>query len=201
MVLITQNGVAGGAGTMRSPPYRAPLLWSLQRDSYYADDEDHHPYDGDDDDDVYQEFEELDFSELPDTKSIASEDSFYPPDDSLNFEKCQDPESPEPISFFKACCSNNAIIVKIMIRQGVTEEEVREMDKNNRTGLIVACYQGYVDVVIALSQCPYMDVNWQDNEGNTALMTAAQAGKGNEDIKLQSATPSRSPWAFICGLC
>lgn len=41
----------------------------------------------------------------------------------------------------------------------------------------MACYQGYVDVVIALSQCPYVDVNWQDNEGNTALMTAAQAGR------------------------
>lgn len=47
-----------------------------------------------------------------------------------------------------------------------------------QTGLIVACYHGYVDVVIALSQCPYLDVNWQDNEGNTALMTAAQAGEG-----------------------
>lgn len=46
-----------------------------------------------------------------------------------------------------------------------------------QTGLIVACYHGYVDVVIALSQCPYLDVNWQDNEGNTALMTAAQAGE------------------------
>lgn len=46
-----------------------------------------------------------------------------------------------------------------------------------QSGLIVACYHGYVDVVIALSQCPYLDVNWQDNEGNTALITAAQAGK------------------------
>ncbi|KAJ7423901.1 Ankyrin repeat domain-containing protein 33B [Willisornis vidua] len=43
-------------------------------------------------------------------------------------------------------------------------------------GLIVACYQGYVDIVIALAQCPHLDVNWQDNEGNTALITAAQAG-------------------------
>ncbi|KAL6462735.1 hypothetical protein MHYP_G00291570 [Metynnis hypsauchen] len=41
---------------------------------------------------------------------------------------------------------------------------------------MVACYQGYVDVVIALSTCPYLNVNWQDNEGNTALITAAQAG-------------------------
>ncbi|XP_063781261.1 ankyrin repeat domain-containing protein 33B [Pseudophryne corroboree] len=44
------------------------------------------------------------------------------------------------------------------------------------TGLLVACYQGYVDIVIALSQCPHVDVNWQDNDGNTALITAAQAG-------------------------
>ena len=47
---------------------------------------------------------------------------------------------------------------------------------SSQTGLLVACYQGFVDVVIALSQCPYLDVNWQDSEGNTALITAAQAG-------------------------
>lgn len=158
MVLITENGVAGGVllvkdhqhGTghnrARSSNNEVSSIQSSTsveptEDSYNADDEDHHPYDDDDDDDVYQEFEELDFSELPDTKSIASGDSFYPPDDSIIFEKCQDPESPEPISFFKACCSNNAIIVKIMIRQGVTEEEVREMDKNNRVSfaMVVKC--------------------------------------------------------------
>ncbi|XP_030257669.1 ankyrin repeat domain-containing protein 33B isoform X1 [Sparus aurata] len=134
-----------------------------------------------DEDDIYQEFEELDFEALPDrsdTRSIASDDSFYPPDNSIMsfMYRSESPDSPQPISFFKACCNNNAIIVKIMIRQGVTEEEVRETDRNRRSGLIVACYHGYVDVVIALSQCPYLDVNWQDNEGNTALITAAQAG-------------------------
>ncbi|KAM7378801.1 hypothetical protein PAMP_004399 [Pampus punctatissimus] len=134
-----------------------------------------------DDDDIYQEFEELDFDSLPDrsdTRSIASDDSFYPHDNSAvsHMYRSPSPDSPEPISFFKACCNNNTIIVKIMIRQGVTEEEVRETDRNRRSGLIVACYHGYVDVVIALSQCPYIDVNWQDNEGNTALITAAQAG-------------------------
>ncbi|XP_026169434.1 ankyrin repeat domain-containing protein 33B [Mastacembelus armatus] len=131
-----------------------------------------------DEDDIYQEFEELDFDALPDctdTRSIASDDSYYPSNNSaISQRDCS--LSPEPISFFKACCNNNAIIVKIMIRQGVTEEEVKETDRNRRSGLIVACYHGYVDVVIALSQCPYLDVNWQDNEGNTALITAAQAG-------------------------
>uniref|UniRef100_A0A3P9CBH4 Ankyrin repeat domain 33B n=1 Tax=Maylandia zebra TaxID=106582 RepID=A0A3P9CBH4_9CICH len=134
-----------------------------------------------DEDDIYQEFEELDFETLPDrsdTQSIASDDSFYPLDNSVtsHMRYSFSSDSPEPISFFKACCNNNAVIVKIMIRQGVTEEEVKETDRNRRSGLIVACYNGYVDVVIALSQCPYLDVNWQDNEGNTALITAAQAG-------------------------
>ncbi|XP_069565929.1 ankyrin repeat domain-containing protein 33B [Brachyistius frenatus] len=134
-----------------------------------------------DEDDIYQEFEELDFEALPDrsdTQSIISDDSFYPPDNSVTtvFSRSLSPVSPEPISFFKACCNNNTIIVKIMIRQGVTEEEVKETDRNRTSGLIMACYHGYMDVVIALSQCPYLDVNWQDNEGNTALITAAQAG-------------------------
>ena len=30
---------------------------------------------------------------------------------------------------------------------------------------------------MALAECPHVDVNWQDSEGNTALITAAQAGK------------------------
>uniref|UniRef100_A0A667ZAN3 Uncharacterized protein n=1 Tax=Myripristis murdjan TaxID=586833 RepID=A0A667ZAN3_9TELE len=128
----------------------------------------------DEDDD---EFEEVDFEDLDDTRSIASDDSFYPPDDVFaDSERSLSPDSPEPLSFFQACCTNNATIVRIMIRQGVRAEDVEEADRNNRTGLLVACYQGFVDVVIALSQCPYLDVNWQDSEGNTALITAAQAG-------------------------
>lgn len=46
-----------------------------------------------------------------------------------------------------------------------------------QTGLIVACYHGFVDTVVVLAECPHVDVNWQDSEGNTALITAAQAGK------------------------
>ncbi|XP_035173317.1 ankyrin repeat domain-containing protein 33B isoform X2 [Oxyura jamaicensis] len=114
-----------------------------------------------------------DFSELPDTCSIASDDSFYPPrgledeaEEGWSLEQ-GDGDSPEALSLFRACCTNNAVVLRALIRQGPEEEE---------NGLIVACYQGYVDIVIALSQCPHLDVNWQDNEGNTALITAAQAG-------------------------
>lgn len=92
-----------------------------------------------DEDDIYQEFEELDFEALSDhsdTRSMASDDSFYPPDSSVLslMGRCLSPDSPEPISFFNACCNNNVIIVKIMIRQGVTEEEVKETDRNRRVG-------------------------------------------------------------------
>jgi len=150
MVLITENGVAKGVllvkdhqnGTSvnqargwnnEESSIQSATIVEPTDDSYYADDEDHHlSDDDDDDDDIYQEFEELDFSKLQDNTSVLSDDSFYPPDDSLNFERVLGPESPEPLSFFKACCTNNAIIVKILIRQGVTEEEVREVDKNNR---------------------------------------------------------------------
>lgn len=124
-----------------------------------------------------EDFEEVDFEDLGDCRSIISDDSFYPPDELFaDSERTPSPESPEPLSFFQACSTNNAAIVRIMIRHGVKEEEVKQSDRNNRTGLLVACYQGFVDVVIALSQCPYLDVNWQDSEGNTALITAAQAG-------------------------
>ncbi|XP_019412012.1 PREDICTED: ankyrin repeat domain-containing protein 33 [Crocodylus porosus] len=41
---------------------------------------------------------------------------------------------------------------------------------------MVACYAGFLDIVVLLSGCPYVDINHQDNDGNTALMIAAQAG-------------------------
>uniref|UniRef100_A0A452EVH2 Ankyrin repeat domain 33 n=1 Tax=Capra hircus TaxID=9925 RepID=A0A452EVH2_CAPHI len=41
---------------------------------------------------------------------------------------------------------------------------------------MVACYRGFQSVVALLSRCPFLDVNQQDKEGDTALMLAAQAG-------------------------
>ncbi|KAM3929792.1 ankyrin repeat domain-containing protein 33B isoform 1-T1 [Leptodactylus fuscus] len=147
---------------------------------------------------VDEENEEYD--DFCDVRSIASDDSFYPPDlethayckhseededndqfengvyDSDSYSSLESQESAEPLTLFKACATNNVIILKALLRQGLTKEEVEETDKNNRTGLLVACYQGYVDIVISLAQCPHVDVNWQDTEGNTALITAAQAG-------------------------
>lgn len=48
---------------------------------------------------------------------------------------------------------------------------------NQQSGLMVACGKGFLEIVHGLHNCPYIDVNHQDNEGNTALMIASQAGK------------------------
>ncbi|XP_068160159.1 ankyrin repeat domain-containing protein 33B [Antennarius striatus] len=185
MVLITDDRDGGGASSVRvkqllqqkvtqiQPTIAEDLLSGSDEDYLGSCAEDDEDDDGEEDD----EFEEVDFEDLDDCRSIASDDSFYPPDDAFaDSERSPSPESPQALTFFQACCTNNAAIVRIMIRHGVKEDEVKQKDRNNRIGLLVACYQGYVDVVIALSQCPYLDVNWQDSEGNTALITACQAG-------------------------
>ncbi|XP_074478035.1 ankyrin repeat domain-containing protein 33B [Sebastes fasciatus] len=190
MVLITDDRDGGGASSVRVKQLQQqqkvgkihPTIIE-EPPSSNSDDEDYlgsceEEEDDEEEEEEDDEFEEVDFEDLDDCRSIASDDSFYPPDDALfaDSERTPSPESPEPLSFFQASCSNNAAIVRIMMRHGVKEEDVKEKDRNNRTGLLVASYQGYVDVVIALSQCPHLDVNWQDSEGNTALITAAQAG-------------------------
>ncbi|NXX41942.1 PANKY protein, partial [Tricholaema leucomelas] len=41
---------------------------------------------------------------------------------------------------------------------------------------MLSCSKGFVDIVPLLRQCPYINVNQEDKDGNTALMMAAQAG-------------------------
>lgn len=96
-------------------------------------DEEEEDGDDEDEDEEDDDFEEVDFEDLEDCRSITSDDSFYPPDDAFaDSERTPSPESPEPMSFFQACCTNNPAIVRIMIRHGVKEEEVKEKDRNNR---------------------------------------------------------------------
>jgi len=42
---------------------------------------------------------------------------------------------------------------------------------------MVAAYKGFLPIVYELHSCPHLDINHQDNDGNTALMIAAQAGQ------------------------
>lgn len=59
---------------------------------------------------------------------------------------------------------------------------------------MVACSLGFLSVVALLSRCPFLDVNQQDKEGNTALMLAAQAG-GAADPTLSASPCLQTDWA------
>ncbi|KAM5288642.1 photoreceptor ankyrin repeat protein [Ctenodactylus gundi] len=75
-----------------------------------------------------------------------------------------------------ACARNDPVQLQAVLDAGVSPEEATQVDGNGRTGLMVACVHGFERVVALLSRCPFLDVNQQDNDGNTALMLAAQAG-------------------------
>ena len=45
-----------------------------------------------------------------------------------------------------------------------------------QNGLMLAVAKGFIDIVTILHTCPFIDINHQDNDGNTAVMIAAQAG-------------------------
>lgn len=148
MVLITDDRDGGGASSVRvkqlqqqqkvggnitlvHPTIVEEPLSNSDEDYLGSCEEDDEEDDGGEED--HDEFEEVDFEDLEDCRSIVSDDSFYPPDDVFaDSERTPSPESPEPLSFFRACCTNNAAIVRIMIRHGVKEEEVNEKDRNNR---------------------------------------------------------------------
>ena len=40
--------------------------------------------------------------------------------------------------------------------------------------------KGFIDIVTMLHTCTVIDINHQDNDGNTALMIAAQAGLSDD---------------------
>ncbi|XP_043345041.1 ankyrin repeat domain-containing protein 33B [Cervus canadensis] len=166
MVLLAGPGPEGGGARRVSPEPPSP-----PRDAQAGED----PAD-------YEEYE--DFSSLPDTRSIASDDSFYPYGDEEEYSSVSAESAPEGVpegvpeaaTLLRAACANDVGLLRALVRRGPSAEEVQETDRNGRTGLIVACYHGFVDTVVVLAECPHVDVNWQDSEGNTALITAAQAG-------------------------
>lgn len=156
MVLITDDRDGGGASSARLKQLQqqrkvgpnVPQVHSTiaeesranseEDDQGLCDGDDEEDEDDDDDDGGGEDdngFEEVDFEDLDDCRSILSDDSFYPPDDVFaDSERSPSPQSPEPLSFFRACCTNNAAIVRLMIRHGVKLEEVNETDQNNRVG-------------------------------------------------------------------
>uniref|UniRef100_A0A3Q0SSM2 Ankyrin repeat domain 33 n=1 Tax=Amphilophus citrinellus TaxID=61819 RepID=A0A3Q0SSM2_AMPCI len=88
-----------------------------------------------------------------------------------------DEKSTEPAkTLYEACAKNDAASLRSIMERGVTQDEAMELDINGRNGLMLAVSKGFVDIVTLLHTCPLIDINHQDNDGNTALMIAAQAG-------------------------
>ncbi|XP_073325551.1 photoreceptor ankyrin repeat protein [Pagrus major] len=105
-----------------------------------------------------------------DSGSVLSDDSVLP--DYEGDEKNTEPAK----TLYEACAKNDAASLRRILERGVTKEEAMELDINGRNGLMLAVAKGYVDIVTLLHLCPLIDINHQDNDGNTALMIAAQAG-------------------------
>ncbi|KAG9340255.1 hypothetical protein JZ751_021696 [Albula glossodonta] len=103
--------------------------------------------------------------------SVLSDDSVLP-----NYEREVKPGMGNADTLYQACAQNDAVSLKRILERGVSREEVMELDINGRNGLMLAADRGFVDMVTCLHHCPFIDINHQDNDGNTALMIAAQAG-------------------------
>ncbi|XP_028262356.1 photoreceptor ankyrin repeat protein [Parambassis ranga] len=92
-------------------------------------------------------------------------------------------------TLYQACARNDPVSLQKVLERGVTKEEVMELDINGWNGLMVACCKGFIDIVYRLYNCPFIDINHQDNEGNTALMIASQAGHINTVMYLLNYYP------------
>uniref|UniRef100_A0A3Q2ZQL4 Ankyrin repeat domain 33Aa n=1 Tax=Kryptolebias marmoratus TaxID=37003 RepID=A0A3Q2ZQL4_KRYMA len=114
--------------------------------------------------------EDLDvFQDDSDCESLLSDDSVYPQYESeIKYTKPAQ-------TLYEACIRNDPEILGSIMERGVSKEEAMELDINGRNGLMVAVTKGFVDIVTLLHKCLLIDINHQDNDGNTALMIAAQA--------------------------
>ncbi|MEQ2182473.1 hypothetical protein GOODEAATRI_022628, partial [Goodea atripinnis] len=104
-----------------------------------------------------------------DSGSVLSDDSVLP-----EYEQETVYKEP-PKTLYEACARNDPTSLSSILQRGVMKEEAMELDINGRNGLMLAVSKGFVDIVTLLHKCPLIDINHQDNDGNTALMIAAQA--------------------------
>ncbi|KAL6086500.1 hypothetical protein STEG23_016488, partial [Scotinomys teguina] len=121
MVLLAGPGPEGGGTRCLSPQSPTPPRGAQTEDDL-----------GD-----YEEYE--DFSSLPDTRSIASDDSFYPPGGeeygAASAECVSESVSesvPEAATLLRAACTNDVGLLRALVLRGPSSEEVQETDRNGR---------------------------------------------------------------------
>lgn len=115
MVLLAGPGPEGGGARRVAPQTPSPARDA--RDAEAGEDP------GD-----YEEYE--DFSCLPDTRSIASDDSFYPVGGEEEYGTASAesvPEGvPEEATLLRAACANDVGLLRALVRRGPSAEEVQE---------------------------------------------------------------------------
>ncbi|CAL1608943.1 unnamed protein product [Knipowitschia caucasica] len=127
--------------------------------------------------------EEESVSGSSDSDSVLSDDSVLP-------ERPLSDRNGAPASrLYQACARNEPLSLLRLLQRGVTAEEVMEVDNNGWSGLMVACCKGFINIVHGLHGCPFLNVNLQDKDGNTALMIASQAGHTNTVMYLLNYYP------------
>jgi hypothetical protein len=82
----------------------------------------------------------------------------------------------EELTVLDACIDCDDEGLYELIQDGVTWEQVNERDKSGRTGLSHACASGFIPILELLGDVEDVDPNLADNDGNTPLIFAAQAG-------------------------
>ncbi|XP_063697870.1 serine/threonine-protein phosphatase 6 regulatory ankyrin repeat subunit B-like [Culicoides brevitarsis] len=94
----------------------------------------------------------------------------------MNLEKV-----PLVTELLRASRDANEILLKDVFRQiledGIKKDDLNITDKSGRTALSYICSSGLTKFLELILQLPDIDVNKPDNEGNTPLHFAAQAGQ------------------------
>eukprot|EP00062_Callorhinchus_milii_P023511 gi/632982427/ref/XP_007908130.1/ PREDICTED: ankyrin repeat domain-containing protein 33 isoform X2 [Callorhinchus milii] len=131
--------------------------------------------------------------EVSETVSNLSEDLDFP-----DYERSESSIPSDSRTLYALCVGNASRELRDRLVCGVSEQEVKELDSNGRNGLMISCYEGFVDIVNTLDKCPGIDINHQDHDGNTALMIAAQAGADVEAVDVYRGKTARE-WALLTG--
>lgn len=175
MVLLAGPGPEGGGARRVSPQTPSP-----PRDAPAGED----PAD-------YEEYE--DFSCLPDTRSIASDDSFYPVGGEEEYGTASAesvPEGvPEEATLLRAACANDVGLLRALVRRGPSAEEVQETDRNGR----VSWRPSRVRIPSALPPIPrHPDPGSVQSRGDCA---AAQSASWSLSGRAASVEPGVAVWA------